>query len=545
MFDLRRQVRIKQAKNALQDGRLDEAFSIATEKDVRDHRGGQIVLERLVDPLLDRADQNLGEGRLRDALLDVERALQAGGNRPRATQLRAKIQEALWTRERGARREREVIDSARQHIQLGSLRTGMELLDGVPGGDSSVRRLKREAEKREQTAEKALAQAKKLLAGGEWLEALTKTKEALDAEGRSQEVQDLVLEVKKAVLHQISQAFDEGRLGAGADLLAALRPVQPQSLEARPFEDALAALREAARACQGSDYETARTKVKGLQRVLPRAAWLKESVEALEKITEGISALRAGPLGSENFLRSSSPEMNPSPKTLTLPQGRSPVPVVPRGAESSNFATGQGPPRGQRFLLWVDGMGTYLILTSDQIAIGRSGSSSGPEIALPANLAGYHAEILRSDDDYFAVSAQGTVEVDGRSISKKLLVSGDELILSPQCRLTFELPNPMSSTALLSLQKSLRIEGDVRQIILLKDLLILGPNPSCHVETRGKGEPVILSYAPEGFTCRAQEDILVKDSPAGREATIPFGAHVQVGDLTFAITSCDGGRSVT
>src|SRR5262245_59273121 len=162
MFDLRRQVRIKQAKNALQEGRLDEAFAIATDKDIRDHRGGQILLERLVDPLLDRAARHLGEGRLRDALLDVERALQAGGNRPRAAELRARIQELLWDRERGEKREREVIDSARQHIHHGSLRTGMQLLDGVPSGDSSVRRLRREAEKRERTAERALAQARAL-----------------------------------------------------------------------------------------------------------------------------------------------------------------------------------------------------------------------------------------------------------------------------------------------------------------------------------------------------------------------------------------------
>ena len=538
MFDLRRQVRIKQAKNALQEGRLDEAFAIASEKDIRDHRGGQILLERIVDPLLDRAANHLGEGRLRDALLDVERALQAGGNRPRAAQLRARIQEGLWARERDQKRGREAIDSAREHIEHGSLRTGMELLDGVPDGDSSVRRLRREAEKRERTADKALAQAKKLLAKGEWIEALAAAQEAVGAEGRSQEVQDLVLEVKRTIVTQISQAFDAGHLGAGADLLGGLRSIAPQSLEARPFEDSLTALREAARACQESNFEIARAKIKGLQRVLPRAAWLKESLDALEKVSEGISVLRSGPLGTENFFLSRAHPKDPAaPATVTMLQRNSPF----QDAAKASHA-----PRGERFLLWVDGMGTYLLLTSDRIAIGRSGSSSRPEIALPVNIAGYHAEILRCEEDYFVVSAQGTVEVDGRATPKKLLSHGEELALSPQCQMAFELPTPMSSAAVLSLKKGLRIERDVRHIILLKDLLLLGPSQSCHVKTRGKGEPVILNYSPEGFTCRAQEGILVQDAPAGLQAAIPLGAHIQVGDLTFAITmtsTMDAGRA--
>src|SRR5262249_20757680 len=151
------------------------------------------------------------------------------------------------------------------------------------GDDSAAHRLRREAEKRERKAERAVARAKKSLGDGEWLEALAATKEAVEAEGHSQEVQDLVSDVKKAVVPEISRALDEGRLGSGADLLRGLWPVAPQSLEARPFELALNTLREAARACQESDFETARAKVKSLQRMLPRASWLKESLEALEK----------------------------------------------------------------------------------------------------------------------------------------------------------------------------------------------------------------------------------------------------------------------
>ena len=55
MFDLNLQVRLKQAQNALREGRLDEAFALANEKAIREHRGGQILLESLVQPHQERA----------------------------------------------------------------------------------------------------------------------------------------------------------------------------------------------------------------------------------------------------------------------------------------------------------------------------------------------------------------------------------------------------------------------------------------------------------------------------------------------------------
>ena len=47
---------------------------------------------------------------------------------------------------------------------------------------------------------------------------------------------------------------------------------------------------------------------------------------------------------------------------------------------------------------------------------------------------------------------------------------------------------------------------------------------------------VILSQGPTGLVCKADEEILISGQPTGREAAIPLGAHVQIGELTFTIT---------
>ena len=39
MFDLKLQVRLKHARNALREGRFDEAFAIVNEKAIRELRG--------------------------------------------------------------------------------------------------------------------------------------------------------------------------------------------------------------------------------------------------------------------------------------------------------------------------------------------------------------------------------------------------------------------------------------------------------------------------------------------------------------------------
>jgi hypothetical protein len=208
-----------------------------------------------------------------------------------------------------------------------------------------------------------------------------------------------------------------------------------------------------------------------------------------------------------------------------------------RGADAPELcredAGGAG---GERLVLWIDGAGTYLIVSRDRVALGRAGSSAGPDIPLAADLAGYHAEILRVGEDYFAVAAQGPLAVGGRAVARKLLADGDVLDLGPRCRVAFRLPTALSASAVLSLPPGQRLPGDVREVVLAAGHFLVGPAASCHVRTRGRGEPVVISTGNGVIMARAKEDILVAGASAGREARIPLGAPVTIGDLTFTIT---------
>ncbi|MBI4605256.1 MAG: FHA domain-containing protein, partial [Planctomycetes bacterium] len=488
MFDLKLQVRLKQAQNAFHDGRLDEAFAIASEKAIRDLRGGQQLLEGLVEPLLDRAGGHLAAGRLREAMLDVERAVHAGGDRPRAAQLRQEVREAIAAREKEERRAREALESARAHLDAGSFRTGLEAL-GDASGPLDAARLRREVESRERKGLEARARARAHLERGDLLEALRAAREAAESDPRHTDMPGLRADVKQAAAAAAEKALLEGSLETAADLLGEIEGLAAESIEARRLAGRLSLARDAADAFQRDAFEEARVLAGRLEKALPGAAWVEECLRELMKITEALPLLRAGPLGRPLALARPAPSPSPPP-----PGGGAPRPASLPAGDSTAVAV----PRHERLHLWIDGVGTYLLLGDDRVSFGRSGSSARPAIALPADLSGYHAEVLRSEEDYFLVAAQGPVQVGGQPVKRKLLEDGDRIDLGPACRLTFKLPTALSPTAVLTLHRGLRLEGDVRSIVLFKDTLLLGPGAACHVTVPAKGGTVILSRAPGG-----------------------------------------------
>ena len=96
---------------------------------------------------------------------------------------------------------------------------------------------------------------------------------------------------------------------------------------------------------------------------------------------------------------------------------------------------GRQEPPTDRLLLCVDGVGSFLLLTSEQVTVGRIGSSARCDVELAADLERVHAQFLRVDHDDFVV-ARGPVEVGGTRAERQLLSDGDRIVLGSRNRLT-------------------------------------------------------------------------------------------------------------
>ena len=169
------------------------------------------------------------------------------------------------------------------------------------------------------------------------------------------------------------------------------------------------------------------------------------------------------------------------PNLKPQPSPASPPPL-PAAAYAARPGAGSPPPvpgaLPNRFIIRVDGVGSFLVLRSPRVTIGPVSSSRMPDVGLVADPGLPVATIERLDDDYFVRAAQ-LVAVNDRSAvgdAGRLLATGDRVALSPRCRLAFHLPSPASTSAVLELTGSRLPMADVRRVILMDRDLIIGPH---------------------------------------------------------------------
>jgi hypothetical protein len=201
-------------------------------------------------------------------------------------------------------------------------------------------------------------------------------------------------------------------------------------------------------------------------------------------------------------------------------------PVTPEGKANTRLPS--------RFILHVDGAGSFLILRERCITVGAEGSSRTPDLGLLADTRLPTTTIERTDEDYFLVS-EAPVRVNGAPVTRKLLGNGDRIALSNRCRLRFTVPNAASTSAVLELSGTRLPHSDARRVILFEKSLVLGPGSSAHVRVDDLAEPVVLHMRDGQLFCRTPDEVRVDDQLIDRHAGIPLGASVRVGPLSMVV----------
>ena len=160
--------RLKAAENALNDGRIDEAYQRLCQPDVHDHRRANKLLDELAKALLARARLHAQAGHYRDTLDDLDKLEALQRSSPDAATLRKRAVEAL-RRKRGDQAERnEAYGRAAEDLRAGRLESGRLAIDRV--ADSRRRDLLRdELDIRLERSEPLLGQAQSALEQGDVL----------------------------------------------------------------------------------------------------------------------------------------------------------------------------------------------------------------------------------------------------------------------------------------------------------------------------------------------------------------------------------------
>ncbi|MBX9579564.1 MAG: hypothetical protein K2X87_04580, partial [Gemmataceae bacterium] len=234
-----------------------------------------------------------------------------------------------------------------------------------------------------------------------------------------------------------------------------------------------------------------------------------------------------------------------APSADTTPYG-GPAPAADATPNGRPADSGGGVPR--RFLLWVDGVGGYLVCTGNRVTFGQAVVGGGPvDVPLFAEVSRVHAEVTRDGEGYLieagrsAVAAGATaspraVRVNDAEAVRAVLAPGDRVTLGPTCQFVFGRPVGVSGTACLRLTSGHRLTPLVEGVLLMANELILGPGPDAHVVVPDAPGRVLVYRSRDGLGVRVPDGrFKVNDRPFSDRAPLPLPAGVETDTLTFSV----------
>lgn len=519
-------LRIRQAETALGDGRLDEAYGLVQDVKLRAHRRGQDLIGRLARALVARGRQHLADQRWPQALADCEKAAKLGGNLTEAADLHKAVSEAAARQQSDDRRRAEALAAARKQMDNGRLSMCEGMLADLEADSARVATLKNRADAFRAEAQEHLDRARAAVAAGQWDAAIDNLVEAKQLHASSKTLSELTGRVVASVTDEIDRAVNAGRLDRADALVRRLRPLAGETVALAELAGFLGQCRRAQADVERGMLHSAGEALCRLAALRPEAVWLRAARQAVEQAAQNLQEARGGPLG---LLAGTVPSMA-EPQTMSQPSQDRPQ---ARPADPIRLEGGDRLP--SRFLLHVDGAGSYLVVRDRCVTIGPVSSAQRPDVGLMAEPHLPVVTIERNDEDYFLVAQQG-VTVNDKPVTRKLLADGDTIALAPRCRLKFSLPHAASTTAVVELSGTRLPAGDVRRVVLLDRSLVIGAGSSAHIRADAVVDPIVLHVHDERLLCRNNADVMVEDRPLGRSRGIPVDAHVKIDAVSFVVT---------
>jgi tetratricopeptide (TPR) repeat protein len=436
---------IRQAREALKHGRLDEAHRLLTQPALHEHRALGELLAHLVRSLVERGERHLKLDDVESAWRDL---LQA---------------EQVQTAEKSVDRLRRAL------IRLGLAEVRALLQTGDPGrAEEAIARLR---ERRVRSAEVQVLEE----AARDWLQA-----RALAEHGEFA----LAVEAAERVRRRLPDRPEEFE-----------RFVADLERHRKLFPSLLVRLHEAA------DAHRWREVIEVGEEVLALAP---QHVETRKARTRAWKALE--------------------PATIALPS--------PLAEDGATLPCDSVPPR---FLLWIDGVGGYLVCLASRLTFGQAIHDGHVDIPLVADVSRLHASLTRDGEGY-VLEAVRPIQVNGQETTRALLQAGDRITLGASCQLQFRLPVPISASARLDLVSGHRLPLSVDAILLMADTLVLGDGPQVHVAVPDLKQPLVLFRQKDTLGIRHGSKLCINGLKSeGRLVLNDLHATVNGENISFAI----------
>lgn len=209
------------------------------------------------------------------------------------------------------------------------------------------------------------------------------------------------------------------------------------------------------------------------------------------------------------------------------------LPGQPAMLPPPNQAVGEGGP-APRYLLWIDGVGGYLVCLGSRITLGQAAPGSCVDVPLIADVSRLHASLTRDREGYL-LEAMRAAQVNGQAVSQALLRPEDRITLGASCQLIFRQPAPVSLSARLDVVSGHRLPLAIDAALLMADTLVLGPGSQVHVTVPDLKEPVIVFRNKDRLGLRSSGPLTINGQPSTGRCLLDAHATVLAGDCTFSV----------
>ena len=219
------------------------------------------------------------------------------------------------------------------------------------------------------------------------------------------------------------------------------------------------------------------------------------------------------------------------------PEAIKPTPRLSETVSLSRPAAGPPPepsPPPKRFFLWIDGVGAYLVCLASRVSIGQATGEGPVDVPLFADVSRVHAALTR-DAECYLLEAGKAVELNGVSAERAVLQSADRIALGSACHLTFDLPVPGCLSARLLLSGGRRLPMAVDGVLLMADMLVLGPGVKTHVQLPDLEKPLYLIRQKDDLIVKWDGEFRVEGVKYEGKAPLPRAGSVVADPFAFAI----------
>lgn len=187
------------------------------------------------------------------------------------------------------------------------------------------------------------------------------------------------------------------------------------------------------------------------------------------------------------------------------------------------------------FLVWVDGVGGYLVCPGPTVTAGSYVDQPGIELPLQADLRRRHLR-LELHRERFLATPLGPTQLNGQRLSQPTsLADGAELTLTGQVRWRFTQPHPLSHSGRLDYLSPHRSIPWSDAILLMAETLVFGPARCSHVICPGWSHDLILFRRQGKLYARSETPLYVDGRVAGKVAELRLDSSIEGAGGEFSV----------